>query len=335
VKVELFDPRVDALPPEWDKLRGAANLSAAWSADALTALSWGSARTVYLGLAYQGDEAVGLFTGEFGPYTPRKPRYSTPGKPATGFYFCRMLAGFSQGLAFHGELGWADRRNACRALEKALRLRLGLRCFGIVYGNVTDDSVGLVDGWLRLRRPVSPNIVLRNEWSTMDEYFDGLPRTRRRTFGQIYRNVAESDEVAVLSAVDHVDPEQASRLDVLTRSKYLGSGENLFPLPHAYFERLNGASGVRYFAHQSRESGALESFDLTFDQDGVLTTTVTGSRESRLSQRLHLYHDLYLREISYLIEHQLNTVEFGKGLFDLKSRFGCVRVPQYAVAAAF
>ncbi|MFD0556013.1 hypothetical protein FB566_1234 [Stackebrandtia endophytica] len=335
MKVELFDPRVDPLPPEWEKLRGSANLSAAWSAEALTALSWGSARTVYLGVAFQDDEPVGLFTGEFGPYAPRKPRYSTPGKPATGFYLCRMLAGFSQGMAFHDELGWSDRRAACRALEKALRLRLGLRCFGIIYGNVTDETVGLVDGWLRLRRPVSPNIVLRNEWSTMDEYLEGLPRTRRRTFSRIYRDVNESDEVTLLSPVDRIDPEQASRLDVLTRTKYLEPGENLFPLPHAYFEQLNNTAGVRYFAHQSSETGMLESFDLTFDQDGVLTTTVTGSRESRLSQRLHLYHDLYLREISYLIEHRLHTVEFGKGLFDLKSRFGCVRVPQYAVAAAF
>ena len=250
MKAEIIDPRTDPIPDGWEKLRGSEGLSAAWDANALTALAWCSQRTVYLGLVSDGDVPVALFTGDFGPYTPRKAQYSSPGKPSLGLYFCRLLAGFNQGFTFASALDLKDRRRACLAFERGLRRRLGLRCFGVVYNNLLDTTVGIVDGWFRLSRPVSPNIVLHNTWESMDDYFAGLPRSRRRTFTGIHEGVDASSEIRVRSGVDAVDPVQASRLDTMTRSKHLEANDVLVPLPHKYFEHLNNEPSVRYFIHE-------------------------------------------------------------------------------------
>ena len=335
MKAEIIDPRVEPVPEAWEKLRTAEGLSDAWNPRALSALAWTSPWTVYLGLVFDKDTPVGLFVGDFGRYHRLKTEYARPGRPSFGFYFCRLLAGFNQGFAFDGALNDDDRRRACRAFELALRKRLGLRCFGIVYCDVTEESVGLVDGWFRLSRPVAPNVVLRNTWQDMDAYFADLPRSRRRTFGNIYRRVNESHEVEAIGGLNSIDPAQASRLEAAIRRKYLPKRGTLFPVPHHYFSQLNGQPSVRYFTHRIPKSNILESFDLSFIDNGAMYCTFTGSRESPMGKRLQLYHDQYLRQISFMIEHGLHTIEFGKGMIELKERFGCVQSPQFAVAAAF
>ncbi|KUL34524.1 hypothetical protein [Actinoplanes awajinensis] len=330
---EIFDPRFEPVPAEWEKFVQDEGVSAAWSADALAAVAWTSQRTVHLGLVFDGKHVVALFCGDFGALRRRRARFSATARlPLAGVFFARILMGFDEGFVFAESLDLPGRTAARAAFERGLRARLGRRCLGIVYQNVATASLPAFRSRTRLCRPVSPNSVLVNRWGSMDEYFAGLPRRRRRRFEQIYRDVDRDPGLRVLRAVPAIDPHEASRLEQLTRLKHLGPGEVLVPLPSLYFERLNHRDGVRYFAHTQPDDGALVSFDLSFEHRGGLVTTVTGSA-SGARKGQGLYWDLYLREIEYVIDRGLPRLEFGKGLVDLKKQFGCVTETQYAVAA--
>lgn len=333
MRSELFDPRFEAVPFEWEKFLRNEGASAAWDAGALAAVAWTSLRTVLLGMVFHDGQAVALFCGDFGAVRRRRAVYSpTGGPPRAGVYFSRILMGFDEGFLFAAHLDHAGRVAARESFERALRARLGRRCLGVVYQNVSSANLPAMRTGTRLCRPVAPNTVLVNRWQSMADYFAGLPRDRRRRFLSTYRAVDAAADLRVLPAIPAVDPVEASRLEQLTRLKHRSPGEVLVPLPALYFERLNHRDGVRYFAHTAPDTGALLSFDLTFEHAGGLVTTVTGSASGAGTGR-GLYWDLYLREIEYAIERDVPRLEFGKGLVELKARFGCVTVPQYAVAA--
>ncbi|WP_426501930.1 hypothetical protein ACPPVO_30225 [Dactylosporangium sp. McL0621] len=333
MRAELFDPRTEAVPAEWDKFLRDEGAPAAWDAGALAAVAWTSLRTVLLGVVADRGQAVALFCGDFGSPRRRKPVYSPVGGPARpGVYFSRILMGFDEGFLFATHLDHAGRVAARRAFERALKARLGRRCLGVVYQNVSAAALPVMRTAARLCRPVSPNTVLVNRWQSMEEYFAGLPRDRRRRLRRTYADADADPGLRVGAGVPAVDPVEAARLEQLTRLKHLSPGEVLVPLPSLYFERLNHRDGVRYFVHTDPATGALLSFDLSFEHAAGLVTTVTGSAAGAATGR-GLYWDLYLREIEYAIERGVPRLEFGKGLVGLKARFGCVTVPQYAVAA--
>ncbi|MGN9838484.1 GNAT family N-acetyltransferase [Nonomuraea sp. H19] len=329
MRAEIIDPTVEPVPADWELFRKREGLIAAWQADALTAVAWCSTRPVRLGVVRDGGQVIALFSGEVTRLPPSKGRYADLGRlPLTGWFNCRLLIGFTSGFAFATELSAKGRAAALDAFEKALRRRLGRHCLGILYRQITDDLLPMVGRRLRPRFATAPNTLLRNRWPDMDAYFGDLPRDRRRRLRKIHAEAAEGTRV--LAGVSEIDPVQASALAQATLRKH---GRFDPPLPARYFRALSGESEVRYFGHL--DGDRLLAFDLTFDDGRRLVTTVTGALEVRDGGRRNLYFDLYLREIAYMIEHGREGCEFGKGMAELKQRFGCELIPQSAVIAAW
>ncbi|GAA3080217.1 hypothetical protein [Streptosporangium carneum] len=327
--VEIIDPTLEPVPADWEVFRKQEGLIAAWQAEALTAVAWCAARPVYLGIVREGSQVVGLFSGAVTGLPQVRGRYAEPGAlPWVGWFDCRLLVGFTNGFAFAAELGPADRSEAVAAFEKALRRRLGRRCLGVLYRQITADLLPTVGRRFRPRVTTAPNTLLPNRWSDMAGYFADLPRDRRRRLRRVHDEASE--RTRVMAGVDDIDPVQASVLAQATVRKH---GRLAPPLPARYFRALSGEEGVRYFGHLDQE--LLLSFDLTFDDGRRLVTTVNGSLEVRDGGRRDLYFDLYLREIGYMIAHGREGCEFGKGMAELKQRFGCELVPQSTVIAAW
>jgi hypothetical protein len=326
---EIIDPTVEPVPADWEIFRKQENLLAAWQAEALTAFAWCAARPVRLGVVRDGGQVVALFVGDLTVPLRRPGRYATPGSlSGTGWFDCRLLLGFTSGFAFAARLGSQDRIAALAAFEKALRRRLGRHCLGILYRQVSPELLPEVGRRLRPRRATAPNTLLVNRWSELGEYFAELPRSQRRRLQRVHAEAAERTQV--LAGANEIDPEQASILGHVTRLKH---GDRFPPVPTRYFRSLNGSDGVRYFGH--RDDERLLAFDLAFDDGNRLVTTITGALEVRNGGRRDLYFDLYLLEIDYMITEGRAGCEFGKGMTELKQRFGCELIPQFVVVAAW
>ncbi|MFI7536490.1 hypothetical protein [Streptosporangium sp. NPDC049376] len=328
MRAEIIDPTTEPVPADWEIFRKQEGLIAAWQVRALTAIAWCSTSPVYLGVVRQGGQVVCLFTGSAGGPSRRR-GYAEPGSmPPVGWFDCHLPVGFTGGFAFAADLSVAERAEAAAAFEKAVRRRLGRRCLGVLYRQVTAETMPVFGRRFRPRITTAPNTLLRNRWASLDDYFADLPRDRRRRLLRIHTEASE--RTRVLRGTCGIDAARASALACATVRKHSPYAP---PLPVRYFEALGGEEGVRYFGHL--DGDRLLSFDLTFDDGRRLVTTVNGSLDVRDGGRRDLYFDLYLREIDYMISHGREGCEFGKGMAELKQRFGSELVPQSLVIAAW
>ncbi|MFF9588975.1 hypothetical protein ACF1FX_07040 [Streptomyces sp. NPDC014646] len=329
MRAEIFTPGEEPAPDGWDAFVRAQKGCALWEESLLEAAAWGSLRPLRAGLVRDAGEPVAAFCGLLGLLPPTR-RFAVPGRPRLpGWFQTHLPNSFSRGRMYAVELGPAARTAALRTFERALRRRLGVRCLGVLHLDVKRDELAEIPGTFTVRRATAPCSVLHNRWDSMDAYFAGLPRTRRRRLAALYERIGGDPGLAT-GRVTAVDPVRASRLDQLTRMKHTRRPGATAPLLPVYFERLNSHPGAAYFAHRERASGRLLSLDLVLDVPAGWATTVTGSDGTR-----DLYLDLYLREIDRMIGAGVPAVELGPGMRALKESFGAVAVPRNAVAVPF
>ena len=104
------------------------------------------------------------------------------------------------------------------------------------------------------------------------------------------------------------------------------------PPPAAYFDALAGRDGTLYLTYHDRE-GRLLAYDLTFDDGTWLVTSVWGALDLHGTGYPNLYADRCLRLVAYMVEHRRAGIRFGRGLLEVKQRFGAAPVPQHLVVA--
>lgn len=330
MRAEIFTPGGGPAPSGWDAFVRDRRACVLWEEDLLEAAGRGNRRPLFAGLVRDAGEPVAAFCGRLG-VRPLAQRFRPPGRAAVpGWFQVHLPNSFSAGRLYAPGLGTAGRRAATRAFERAVRRRLGPRCLGVLHLDVESPELAHIDGPLRLNRATASNAVLRNGWESMDAYFAGLPRGRRRRLSSLHERIGADPDLVVDVAVPTIDPVHASRLDQLTRMKHTSRPGGVVPLLPSYFERLNRSSGASYFVHRDKSSGRPVSFDLVLDVPGGWVTTVTGSAGGR-----DLYLDLYLREISRMIDTGVPAVELGPGMRQLKESFGATAIPRHAVAVPF
>jgi hypothetical protein len=329
--VELVDPLAGGVPEDWSGFVRKHGLLAAWDAAALTAAARASTRPLELALVRDGADVLALLCLRYAGVPQRRSAYAPLGRRrGPGVTECSLPYAFSPGVAFARGLPEAGRRAAVDGFLRALARERGGASLGVVFRQIAPEELAVFRAAGRLVRRTAPVSVLENRWSTADDYFASLPRDRRRAFRRLVGDVTADSSLDALEAVDGIDGVEASRLDQLTRLKYAGRGV-VAPIPVGYFDALSRAPGVIYFGHREGGGGPLLSFDLVFDDGARLVTTVTGRAADRPSRSRSLYLDQYLREIAFAIEHGRERLEWGKGMLELKARFGSVTVPQYAV----
>ncbi|MCA1568889.1 MAG: hypothetical protein LC798_00935 [Chloroflexi bacterium] len=328
--VEIVDPLTQPVPEQWSRFVREHALIAAWDPAALTAVARASTRRLELALVRDGRDVVALLCMRYGGIATRRGTYATTA-PRIGIVDCSLPLTFSPGVAFASGASIADRRAAVDAFLRAIGRERGAFA-AAVFRQIGSEQLPALGSCRRLLRRTAPVSVLENRWSTVDHYFQSLPRDRRRRFRRLLDEVNADATLDTLEAADAVDGTQASRLDQLTRLKHVRRGGMVAPIPVGYFDALSAAPGALYFGHRDARSNALLSFDLVFDDDAALVTTVTGAITPKgVGAKRPLYFDQYLREIAYAIERGLQRLEWGKGMLELKARFGSVSVPQYAV----
>jgi hypothetical protein len=314
----------EPVPKEWDRFAREQRLIRAWDAAAFAAVA-DRPRRVWLALVRDRERPVAAFAG----------RLLIPGagRLLAGPLECKLPLVGAPGFAFAGDLDQADRRAAVAVFERALFRRLGWRCLGVAYRQVATAELGPLRRRAgRVRVSTSPDAVLENRWPTMERYFAELPSGhRRRKLRYLQRQLARDPELLVELARDGVDGAEASRLAHLTnlRHRRLQAPP---PPPPAYFEAMAERQGALHLTYRDRATGRLLAFDLAFDDGTWLVASMWGSLDPHGEGRPNLYFDRCLRLVAYMIEHRRAGIRFGKGLLEVKQRFGAVPIPQHLVA---
>jgi Acetyltransferase (GNAT) domain len=313
LKAELVEAR--AAPVEWAAFIRQQRLHAGWSAGALAAAAT-AGRPVWLGMVHDRGDVVAAFCGQrLGP-----------------LFECKLPQAASlSGFAFSAELGASDRRAAVAAFERALARRLGWPCLAVAYRQVGPAELGVLNGGPRLRLGTQPTALLANRWSSMDEYFASLPHGRRKLLRRRYRSLSADPEleISITTIADSgISGAEASRLAAMTLRRH--QRRPVAP-PAGYFDALAGHDGALFLSY--RERGRLLAFLLAFDDGAVLRCSMWGSLDPHGEGRPHLYFDYYLRLVQHMIELHRGMVGFGKGLHQIKQRYGCALVPQHVILA--
>lgn len=326
----VVDPVREPLPAEWPEFVREAALPAIWGGDLLSRLAWFARQPSLMAVVTDGGRPCALFHARHRGVLPPRRFRGTEHRRLPGLVECH-LAPFvtTPGHAFHPDLADADRAAAVAAFERAVRRRLGARCAGIVYRQVTEAERPAFRG--RIIRPGAPEAVIDNRWDSVEDYLRDLPRGDRRFLRRVDR-VVRADPAVRIAVETSVDGTDASRLFTVLQSRYRGRFAVPVPVPPLYFDLLSGNPGIRYFTYR-RPDGDLLAYGLLVDDGRTLLCHGWGTLDPADGGRPLLYFDHFLRQVHHLIEARRERMIMGKAMFELKRRFGARLSPLYAAAA--
>ncbi len=325
----VVDPLREALPSTWSDLVKGAGFSVLWDAGLLASLAWFARHPSLMAVVTDDGTPCALFCARHrGPLPPR--RFGDPaGRRLPGIVECHLLPFVTTpGFAFHPELDVAGRAAAVTAFERAVAARLGLRCAGFVYRQVTEEERPVFEG--RIIRAGEPDAVIDNRWDSVEEYLRDLPRHDRKRLRRLDRMVQEDPEVTT-GVETSIDGVEASRLFNVVQYRHRPRFATPVPVPPLYYDLMSGRSGVGYYTYRTPASDLI-AYGLLIDDGRVLRCHGWGTRAPADGGRPLLYFDHFLRQAYHLIEEGREQMIMGKAMFDVKRRFGARLSPLYAVA---
>ena len=130
--------------------------------------------------------------------------------------------------------------------------------------------------------------------------------------------------------VDSIDSAEACWLAELVHTRHRARGRLRPPVPAIYFERLIARPEVRLLTYRDAE-GRLLAYMLVLDDRTQLSLLVWGSRSGSGDQPRNLYFDQYRRLIELMVTLGRERLVLGKGLTDIKARFGARPEPLFGV----
>lgn len=328
--VELADPLREPVPAQWDRFAEAGGMPSLWRADLLSPLAWCAQSPTLLAVVLDASGAclAAFHTRYLGLTDPR--RFVAPrAVPPAGLIESRLHPGGSlAGHRFAPGLPAGDRRAAADALARALRSRLGSGCVGIAYRHVSAEDVVVLRP-LRAHR-LHPEMVIENRWSDPAAYLAGLPSKRRVQMRKNRRRIDADLRVAFQATVP---PVEASRLIHEVRLRNRPAGVVTAPVPAEYFARLGRSGQVRFLTYRDA-AGLLLALVVVHDDGTDLLCTMWGSRAPADGGRPGLYFDLYWRMVERLIGTGRRRLVLGKGLTEVKARYGARPHDRFLVLSA-
>lgn len=331
--VELVDPLVEAVPPEWDGLVEKAGLPAVWRADVLRALAWCVQHPTVLGVVIDPvDGPVALFHGRaLGLPADLRRFVALPARRSLGLLECRLPPTYSlPGHAFADGLDEAGRAGAVSAFERAVRRRLGAATLGVAFRQVSPaDLEAFRPG--RMSLAVVPEIVLANRWDDLEGYFAALSPNQRSALRRLRRRV-RADETVRVGWEPAIDPAEASRLANAVRRKHRSRHFLSAPIPAPYFAALADAASADYLTYRE-PGGRLLAYAMLLDDGADLFSTIWGSRDLRDGGRRDLYFDQIPEMVDRMIRTGRRRILLGKGMNDVKLRLGGTESALYLVAS--
>jgi hypothetical protein len=323
----VVDPLIDPVPPEWDAFVANEGLLPMWCGTLLRIAAWCAAAPVSMVLVRDDDTPRALFhVRHLGLGNPA--RFARPGRTVPfNLAECRTAPmAMGAGLAFAAGMTATDRAAAVRVFERALRRR-GTAAIG--YRELHTDDIAAVPTTRRLRLRLSPTMIVRNEWPDPQSYTAGLPGKWRSQLKKITATV-DADPGLRVALVDTVDPADAAWLAEEVRRRHVSRAVPRPPVPAAYFEALATQPGIQFLTYRDA-GGRLLAYSAVHDNGRQLLLICWGSRSGADGRRRNLYFDQYRRLIDLMISRQRQQLVLGKGMQEIKTRYGARPTPLWAV----
>lgn len=326
----LVDPLTDAAPAGWDEFVEAQRISPVWHSPLVGAVDWCTPTPSTLALIRESssETPVALFHARhLGPARPG--RFARPGRlPMVGLTDCRISPGVTPGFRFAAELDHADRREACRAFERALARRAGRGHPALAYRNLREHHLAMVPARGRTRIRMGPDMVIENAWPDLSSYLDSLPRKWR---WQLRRIHAEIQDAGLRVAVEEaVDPDEVSWLTEVVRRRYRSRGLLRPPWPARFFAELGRIPGGRFLTYRE-PAGRLIGCTTLVDTGQELVPVTWGTRGVRDGPYRNLYFDQYVRLVELMIQEGRERLALGFAINTIKARYGAHPQPRWTV----
>jgi hypothetical protein len=326
----VVDPLTGQVPPEWDQFADAHRLLPGWYSGVLRAVNWCVPVASSMVIVHEpnGTQPVAMFHARhLGP--TNLARLVRPGaRPAwASLAECRTAPfPLEPGLAFAAGTGPADRIEAVRRFEQALRRRTGPGGIAITYRNLPEPDLPLVTTGTRVQRRLQPRMVLDNQWSDLPSYLGSLPAKWRSQLRKVSDAVAGDPSLRVELA-DTIEAGPACWLAEVVRLRY--ESGRLLPRPPApayAIAELAKLPGCRFLTYRDGR-GDLLGYSTFYDDGTDLLLIWWGSRSETDGWRRDIYFDQYLRLVQLMIDTGRRRLILGGGMERIKARYGAR--PQY------
>ena len=186
--IKLFQPTQQAFPPQWDEFVTKYQLLPIWRAAPIYNMAQANQDPFWLAVVCEGTEPQALFVGRVRSALMARGNYYTNGDSLPfGFFDCQLPLSFSPGVAFSPRLIPEEISEIIYLFEKSLAQQLTVRQPFILYRQLGAQAELPVFSHLSgLRKHTSPIAILQNEWHSLTDYFNTLPRKYRRHFQNLY-----------------------------------------------------------------------------------------------------------------------------------------------------
>jgi hypothetical protein len=331
--VEVLDPRFDAEPEYWRKLRAHAGLRADWSWPVLTAQAW-LARTPQLVTVFlDRGEPRGVVWAAWVTARTRRSRFvATRRAGRLGFLDVRSPHNSALPGWWFADHVPGERPGALRALfaeyVAVMRRELGIGLRGLLVRQLGAPELPEVAGRFRLIRPIEPVGFLHTaDCRERADWLATLAKKRRWELRKIDRLVAGSLEVEVRPA-GREDPLALAALLRHNLAKH--RDVPILPLPQfaASLAPLLGEPDVRILTYRDPIADRRLAVALVLDHPDwpVFRTWSTLPVDEVRNLYLHVYGEL----VGWSIATGKRGVVVGKKMPRLKASLGATMVPQFA-----
>jgi GNAT acetyltransferase-like protein len=328
----VVDPLTDPVPAAWDDFVVTERLLPLWGSQFLRTAAWCTQAPSSMVLVTEAGstEPVALFQARH-PGLLRPTRFVRPGRfPALSMADCRTPpVAVGAGMAFTAGAGAAERSEAVRVFEAALRWRTGVGGLAIAYRELEPELLPMVAIGRRVRLRLGPRMVVRNRWSDPDGYVGTLARKWRSQLRKIHHTI-RSDATIDVDVVDTIPPVDASWLAEQVRRRHISRAIPRPPLPAGYFARF-AALPTSWFLTYRDATGRLIAYSAVLEHGQTMVLVWWGSLDEVDGGRANLYFDQYLRLIHHMIQSGRERLVLGKGMEHIKVRYGAHPEPLWGV----
>ncbi|WP_425551095.1 hypothetical protein [Amycolatopsis samaneae] len=327
--MDIHDPRVDPPPEGWAAFR-ARCLPPVWDHELLRREAWLAKNPPVLAAVRSGSRVVGALSvmvcrswraTDFAPLTGGRFR------PRWAEVYLPLLSGYPA-CVFDDDVGDRQRRSAIRRFERALREHLGGGLLGVIYRAMTPELVPALDGRGRITREIDPAAVLRNTYSTVDDWVRTLaPEVRRYLRQDVATEAAfgradlDPGELAVLLNA-HRARQDARAWAGGQRSRVGGLHlDTRSPIAPAYLDALVRRPDVLTRTYRDG-AGRLLGFTTMLDRPDGCAVHHWAALPSASGGRKGLYVDCYARCVAHMIAEGRPELTAGRAMLAEKAALG-------------
>ncbi|MFC0623270.1 GNAT family N-acetyltransferase [Kribbella deserti] len=299
-----------------------------WSGQILRTLAW-SSQTPSVAVLVADGAAQALFHFRLlGP--PAVPSRFTVGRmPWAAVADCRLHPGGSlPGRLFVGGSSDRWRTEAVRAAAYAVAERVGDRRVLVGFRNIPLEDLDAFTTAGAVSWAATPEMVIENQWTGTEQYLRAMGRKQRSEVRRIERRLAEIPGLSV-QLEPYVPVDEASRLLAAVHRRRRPRWWVFPPAPVEYFEQLALCSDVSFIVY--RREGRLAAFTMLHDDGTDLVMSVFGQADAAEGGRAGFYLDMFHRAAIHLVENGRRKLSLGKGMQQVKQRFGAEPQPQFLV----